>query len=67
MVLGDKGYPEGRQPRSRRAPRPWRRANAQLKSWRIVRNSAAVLGAPGSWPRRSTFFSYAKPDDEKVH
>ena len=45
---------------------PSERANAQLKCWRILRKLAAALGAPGSWPRRSTFFRPAKSQDEKA-
>lgn len=45
---------------------PGERANAQLKSWRILPSSAAARGVSVSWPRRSTFFRPGKSEDEKV-
>jgi hypothetical protein len=44
---------------------PGERANAQLKTWRILRSSAAAPGRPGSWPRPSTSFRPARSQDEK--
>jgi len=46
---------------------PGERANAQLKTWRILRSSAAAPGRPGSWPRPSTSFRPARSQDEKAH
>ena len=44
---------------------PGARANAQLKSWRMLCNSAAALGAPDNWPKPSTSFKLARSEDEK--
>ena len=45
---------------------PGERANAQLKTWKILSSSAAAPGAPVSSPRPSTFCRFAKPkQDEK--
>jgi len=43
---------------------PGERANAQLKTWRILRNSAAALGRPGNSPKPSTYFKPARTKDE---
>jgi hypothetical protein len=42
---------------------PGERANAQLKTWHILRKLAAAPGAPGSWPRPSTSSS---PRDRRM-
>lgn len=39
---------------------PGERANAQLKTWRILRKLAAAPGAPGNWPKPSTSCKPAK-------
>jgi hypothetical protein len=41
------------------------RGDARLKSWRIVRKLRCCPGAPGNWPKPSTSFRPAKPDDWK--
>jgi hypothetical protein len=41
------------------------RANAQPKTWRILRKLRCCPGAPGSSPRLSTSFKHARPPDEK--
>jgi hypothetical protein len=57
-------------PRRRKTPTahaqlrsPGERANAQLKTWRILRNSAAAPGAPGNSPKPSTSFKPARSED----
>jgi hypothetical protein len=45
---------------------PGERANAQLKSWRILRNSAAAPGRPDNWPKPSTSFRSASAEDENA-
>jgi DDE superfamily endonuclease len=44
---------------------PGERANAQLKSWRILRKLRCCPGAPDSSPKRFTSFKPAKSEDEK--
>jgi hypothetical protein len=44
---------------------PGERANAQLKSWRILRKLRCCPWRAGHWPRRSTSCKPAKPEDEK--
>ena len=44
---------------------PGERANAPLKSWRILRKLRCCPGTPGSWPQLSTSFRPAKSEDEK--
>jgi hypothetical protein len=43
------------------------RANAQLKSWRILRKLRCCPGAPDRWPKRFTFSRRAKSENEKAH
>ncbi len=57
--------PERGQPRLRPATTPGERANAQLKTWRILRKLRCCPGAPGSWPRPSTSFKPTRSQDEK--
>ncbi len=45
---------------------PGERANAQLKSWRILRKLRCCPGAPVSWPRPSTSCRPAKPEDDNT-
>ena len=45
---------------------PGERANAQLKSWRILRKLRCCPGAPGSSPRRFTFSRPAESEDKKT-
>src|SRR5262249_20983504 len=42
---------------------PGERANAQLKTWRILRKLRCCRGRPASWPRPSTSFRPARPKD----
>ncbi len=44
---------------------PGERANAQLKTWHILRKLRCCPWRPGSWPRPSTSFKPARSQDEK--
>jgi hypothetical protein len=44
---------------------PGKRANVQLKSWRILRKLRCCPGTPGNSPKPSTSFKPAKSEDEK--
>ena len=44
---------------------PGERANAQLKSWRILRKLRSCPWRLASWPKPSMFFRRAKSEDEK--
>jgi hypothetical protein len=44
---------------------PAERANAQLKTWPILRKLRCCPGTPGNSPRQSTSFKRAKSKDEK--
>jgi hypothetical protein len=44
---------------------PGERANAQLKTWHILRKLRCCPGAPGNSPRPSTSFRLARSPDEK--
>jgi DDE superfamily endonuclease len=47
---------------------PGERANAQIKTWRILRKLRCRPGAPASSPKPSTYCRSAKQtQDEKVH
>jgi len=47
---------------------PGERANAQLKSWRILRKLRCCPDASDAWPRPSTCYRTTKPPpDEKAH
>ena len=46
---------------------PGERANAQLKTWRILRKLRCCPGKSGQWPRPSTSFRPVRPKDEDVH
>jgi hypothetical protein len=45
---------------------PGERANAQLKTWRILRKLRCCPWKPGSWPKPSTSFKPARSQDEKA-
>jgi DDE superfamily endonuclease len=75
VVLADKGYHGAGDP-IRTPYRGWNkpasqkdanRAHTQLRPGASCANSAAAPGAPGSWPRPSTFFRPAKMEDENAH
>jgi len=64
---GDGTSPRPRRTPTARTPGCGPRANAPTPSsspGASCASSTAAPGAPGSWPKRSTFFRHAKPKDE---